>query len=345
MISNKTIIASIIITTTLLSSIITYAIIKHNTHHRIPTSTKSEKITETHSNNFDLKRIEGYQYIKPLEWAEEDLQSTELTNLQNKIIKKIESYKKDGSIASASVYLKIFGKEKWFCINDTETYFPGSLMKVAGLISYLRMEENTPGLLNKKITFNTPVGEIIPNQTFNSNRIKPGETHTVKELLKYMVAYSDNNATFLLNKNVDNKAFLKLFSDLNITLKSGANGNALMNVKDYSRLLTVIYNSSYLSINHSEYAAELLSQCDFKKGMVKALPPNTKVVHKFGEMGDSNYHQLHESGIIYSKNETFLLTIMTKGVDVNKLPDVISDITKITYKNISEISDPISIIF
>jgi len=105
MISNKTIIASIIITTTLLSSIITYAIIKHNTHHRISTSTKSEKITETHSNNFDLKRIEGYQYIKPLEWAEEDLQSTELTNLQNKIIKKIESYKKDGSIASASVYL------------------------------------------------------------------------------------------------------------------------------------------------------------------------------------------------------------------------------------------------
>ncbi len=341
MIINKTIIASII-TTTLISSIITYAIIKHNTQHSISNSTKSERIIETHSQNFDLARIDGYEYIKPLEWAEEDIQSTELTSLRNKIIKKIEYYKKDGSIASASVYLKIFGKEDWLCINDTETYYPGSLMKVAGLLAYLRMEEETPGLLNKKITFNNPSGEIIPNQTYNSNQIKPGETHTIKELLKYMVAYSDNNATFLLNKYADNKAFLKLFSDLNISLKRSANGNALMNIKDYSRLLTVIYNSSYLSINHSEYAADLLSQCDFKKGMVKALPPNIKIVHKFGEMGDSNYRQLHESGIIYSKNKNFLLTIMTKGVDVKKLPEVIRDITNITYQEISNERNPIS---
>lgn len=156
-----------------------------------------------------------------------------------------------------------------------------------------------------------------------------------------MVAYSDNNATFLLNQNLDGKAFLKIFSDLNISISKGANLNTLMNVKDYSRLLTVIYNSGYLSINHSEYAAELLSQCDFKRGMVKALPPNTKIVHKFGEMVDSRYHELHECGIIYSKNATFLLTIMTKGADNNELSDVISEITNITYQDVSNGRVPI----
>lgn len=73
--------------------------------------------------------------------------------------------------------------------------------------------------------------------------------------------------------------------------------------------------------------------------MVQGLPENTKIAHKFGEMGDATTRQLHESGFIYINNTPYLLTIMTKGYDITKLPAVISELTKITYTDISNNPD------
>ena len=332
----KKTIATIIITC-LLSTFITYSVTK-----RFIKSSSSSLANDTTqwvvgkgSCEYKFSRISGYKYIKPLAWVEEDQTSAALENLRNKINAKIEDYKKGGVLISASVYLKIFRKGEWTVINDTETYYPGSLIKVAGLLTYLRMEEVNPGVLNNKITFTDTPSEYIPGQTYNSKQIEFGKTYTVKELLKYMVAYSDNNATYLLNKNVDMKTFEKLFADFNLSLKTNATGTVKMTVRDYSRFINIIYNASYLSLEHSEFAAELLSECDFNEGMVNGLPPNTKLMHKFGEMGDAATRQLHESGIIYLKNTPYLLTIMTKGYDIKKLPAVISDITRITYDEIS----------
>ena len=83
------------------------------------------------------------------------------------------------------------------------------------MITYLKMAEKNPSLLNKKIAFNTPNSEI-PNQTFGSKQIVAGKEYTIRELLKYMVSYSDNNATYLLNSQVDLSVFRQVFSDLNI---------------------------------------------------------------------------------------------------------------------------------
>ena len=203
------------------------------------------------------------------------------------------------------------------------------------MLTYLRMDEANPGILNKKLSFDSPQ-EFIPNQTYNSQQIQLGKSYTIKELLKYMIAYSDNNATYLLNKNVDMKMFQKLFTEINIPLKDIQNGNIKLDVAHCSQLLKVIYNSAFLSVDHSEFAAELLAQCDFKEGMVKGLPPNTVIAHKFGEMGDATTRQLHETGIIYLNNSSYLLTIMTKGYAIDKLPSVIADITAMTYAEMTK---------
>jgi beta-lactamase class A len=193
-------------------------------------------------------------------------------------------------------------------------------------------------VLDKKLIIDSKK-DFIPNQTFNSKQIEFGKPYTIRELMKYMIAYSDNNATYLLNKNVDLKLFKKIFTDLNLAPIDLNNKNFKMNVKDYSMFIKIIYNSSLLSIDHSEFAAELLAQCDFKEGMVKGLPEGIKIAHKFGEMGDATSRQLHETGIIYIKNTPFLLTIMTKGYDVKKLPTVISEITKLTYQGLTQLSE------
>lgn len=327
---SKQVIITVVITFAL-STYFTYTFCKHNLRNTAYASAlqdTTEWATGTTSCDFNIKRMRGLEYIKPLLYVELKNESANLASLKSKINDEIEKYKKAGVLQSASVFLRVYQHGSWMSINDTEMYLPGSLIKVAGLLTYLRMEEINPGTFNKRLSFTSPK-EFIPNQTFNSKQIELGKSYTVKELLKYMIAYSDNNATYLLNKKVDNKVFLSLFKDLGLTVPDLNKPDFKMNVREYSIFLRVLYNSSYLSMEHSEFGAELLAQCDFTKGMVSGLPADVKIAHKFGEMGDATTRQLHESGIIYNKNTHYVLTVMTKGYDVNQLPPVISSITKL----------------
>ena len=70
--------------------------------------------------------------------------------------------------------------------------------------------------------------------------------------------------------------------------------------------------------------------------MVKGVPENTIVAHKFGEMGDATTRQLHESGLVYIGKIPYLLTIMTKGYDIKQLPEVISSISKMVFEDFKQ---------
>ena len=97
--------------------------------------------------------------------------------------------------------------------------------------------------------------------------------------------------------------------------------------------MRAIYNAAYLTAEDSEYAGELLSQCDFKDGILSGLPPNTRVAHKFGESGNQIVKQLHESAIVYLYNQPYLLTVMTKGNDNKKLSLLIKEISQTVYND------------
>jgi beta-lactamase class A len=96
-----------------------------------------------------------------------------------------------------------------------------------------------------------------------------------------------------------------------------------------------IYNAGYLNVEDSEFAGNLLSQCDFKAGIVQGLPANTIVAHKFGESGNQAMKQLHESAIVYLKNKPYLLTIMTKGKDNAKLSQFLGELSKSVYTDMA----------
>jgi len=283
--------------------------------------------------DFKIERLKGYKLIKPLVLVEPRCESPELGGLKTRIQQYIDGLKKTNKLISASVYLRYFGHGKWMSINPNEQYIPGSMIKVANMLTYLRMTELYPGLLDRKVRFEPPP-KPIPAQTFNSKQIETGQVYTIRQLLKYMIAYSDNNATFLLNKNGDINTYHKLFNDLQIPLPASPTNNFLMTAKDFSVLFKVLYNSSYLSFENSELAIDLLSQCDFKQGIVKDLPPGLTVAHKFGEMADSESKQLHETALIYLDNTPYLISIMTKGHNINDLAPVLSTISKMVYDEV-----------
>ncbi len=317
----------------MVSCVVTYFIDEDIHHRNLNNKTLSLSNPETSIGTSNLKtdRLGGYRLIKPIIDSEQEQESSKYSDLKIMLITYIELLKNEQNLQSASIFLRDFENGDWMCINDSETYFPGSLLKLPGLITYLKMAETNPSLLDKKLILGNP-HQTIPNQTFNSKQIEAGKPYTIRQLLKYMISYSDNNATYLLNKNANLAAFHQLFSDLHIPKFSKS--NTTITAKNFSRFLSVIFNASYLNKENSEFAAELLEECDFRFGMVKGLPVNTVVAHKFGEMGDSTTRQLHESGLIYINNMPYLLTIMTKGYTIKNLPEIISTMTKLVYQDL-----------
>jgi len=286
--------------------------------------------------SYNIKRLSGYEYIKPLEYAEPENESALYRSLKTKIETLVADKQKNGTLTNASVYLRDFKKGNWMSFQGKVPFHPGSLVKVPILISYLKFEEHRPGILNAPVTFEA--GQYIPSQSYNSKQIEVGKTYTIKELLEYMIKYSDNNATFLLKKNLDVAQFKKTYDNVGLPVPNIMDVNYSLSAEDFSVFLKVLFNAGYLSITNSEYAIKLLTECDFKEGFLKGLPAGTPVAHKFGEWGDGGVqHELHESGIIYLDGEAYILTVMTSGKSIPELAKTIQEISALFDQ---ELDDP-----
>ena len=282
--------------------------------------------------DYKLKRLAGYKYVEPLLFITKDCESGKFSSLKAGIDYYISEQKDADPLSKVSVYLCDLSKEgDWMGINTEQEYSPGSLLKVVLLITHLKAAESNPGILDKKITFKKNGYVTPPKQHFNSQTIVPGNTYTVRELLKYMVAYSDNYATWLLNDYVNKDLLQKTFTDFGFAKPNLMDMNYKIGTKEYSYFMRALYNGGYLTISSSEFALSLLTECDFKEGITKNLPSTVIVAHKFGETGLREMHQLHESGIIFLNNSPYLLTIMTQGKDVDHQAEILSNISNMVY--------------
>ena len=218
------------------------------------------------------------------------------------------------------------------CINEYEKFWPGSLMKVPTLITFLKMNETSPGLLNRELKYSHVFTTDKNVNIISKKAIELGHSYTVRELLTSMIINSDNNATLLLATIMNITVFNKVYTAIGLEAPDWNKGDFPISVKDYSLFMRILYNGSYLNNTDSEFAIELLTRCDYKDGILKAIPGSIAVAHKFGEAGDPNLFQLHESGIVFLNNNPYLLTIMTTGTDMKKLPEVLQQISAKVYQ-------------
>ncbi len=288
--------------------------------------------TSSYSCNYNIKRMNGFKFIRPLMFVDEECESEQLIGVKQQVISVIDKYKATGDLTNASVYLREYQHNEWMCINENDKFDPGSLFKVPVLIAILKMNEINPGYLNKTIVYNKKVDDG-KNVAYTNKTIQLGQSYTVRELLTYMIKYSDNNATILLESNMNPKILQKLFSDVGLAVPNIYATQYQFTTKEYSYFMRAIYNAGYLNVEDSEFAGELLSQCEFKDGIVKGLPAHTRIAHKFGESGTNIDKQLHESGIVYLDNKPYLLTIMTRGKENKKLSQVLGEISQVIYNS------------
>lgn len=294
-----------------------------------------KKPTPQNSNTvYNISRVQGFRNVQPLLLVETANKAESFAPLRGELKKLVDSLKAVQQITQASIFIKEFDRGEWTSLNKSERYHPASLMKVALLLGYLRIAETNPGLFEQQWLYEQP-NTPITSQYYNSKSIEPGKKYTVHELLYYMIAHSDNHATWLLASRFDNALLKRIFAEFGLPEPIEDDIQFTMTVREYSVFFNAIFNASTISPSYADYAADLLSNCDFQEGFVKGFPAGTKMWHKFGEWRNFGHdYELHESGIVYMSDKPYLITIMTKGKDTDNLALAIQKICRKIYQGI-----------
>lgn len=283
-----------------------------------------------------------FNFINPLIFYKVDkvFYKNEFENLNSILNNKIASLNEQDLAKDISVYYRDMNTGHWTGINENYKYHPSSMLKVLGLMSYMKRSETEPELLGKMLyykSFNDPGQNYKPSSVLSTGM------HSVKELLEQMVINSDNDVLKVLDKEDKENAFNKTYKTFQLPYASSVDSlDGYMSPRSYSTLFRALYNATYLSKNNSEIVLSLLSKTSFNRGLTEKLPKNIKVSHKFGEHtyeiedGEVAKRELHDCGIVYYPNKPYLICIMTSGTDFSKLEKVISELSYTVYSYVDK---------
>jgi beta-lactamase class A len=279
--------------------------------------------------SMDQVRLKDYELTHPLILTDVNTESNAFKDIQNSITEYVNQAKSNQKADDISVYFRKLDNGSWFAINPNATYNPASMIKIAYLITYMKMAEINPAVLNSKIFFAQHFSQGN-NQNIKDFQLKEGVNYTIRDLLTAMIKYSDNDATLLLSQNMNTNIYDAIFKDLDIPIPNPV-AEYFISVNDYCKFYRILYSSTYTRPEYSEYALKLLTLSTFERGIKRGIDPNVVVAHKFGERIIGNKAQLHEFGIVFYNHEPYLIGVMTMGNSLEQLSTIVGDISKIAY--------------
>ncbi len=285
----------------------------------------------------------GYKFINPLlecDLGEAISSQSPLPTVKRLIEKTVAEERARDDVTELSLYLRDLNNGPWVGINLGREFYPASLYKVPLLITYLELRDKRPNLFKEKIVVSKRE-EVDPSYYTNHSKLPPLElnrTYSVEELLERLIIDSDNTAAFILATHITNEELTSIYKNLTLDNPEKKGGSAPMTARNYATFFRVLYNSSYIDKDASEYALSLLSKTNFDAGLVAGVPKDVVVSHKFGirsipSIDGTTLVQLHDCGIVYKSNHPYLICIMTQGKSVETLTNVIARISKTIYDN------------
>jgi beta-lactamase class A len=260
--------------------------------------------------------------------------------LKNKLEDFISKKVNENALLDISIYFRDLKNGPTLGLNEHTEFTPASLLKVPILLTYMSLAERDPELFEKTLKFRRlKEGDLLHQSIVPKNSIEENISYTIRELLRHMIVYSDNNAYFTLVQYLnqqypDGGPFFDTMSGLGIVQpKDFADNN--LTVKSYGSIFVQLYHSSFFEKKEtSEETLALLTKSDFKDGIVAGVPSYIPVAHKFGEriLKDKELKQFHDCGIVYYPKNPYLLCVMTRGHNIDQLTFTISAISKMFYE-------------
>lgn len=265
-----------------------------------------------------------------LECAElpESISIGERKGLEAEINGLIDRYKSEGKATQVAVYFRDLNNGPWFGINETERFYPASLLKVPLAMSYYFFAQTNPDILTQEIAFKGPRGTTIAYFP-PTKHIEEGNTYTIEELILLMLEQSDNDAAVILDQFAGRERTGEVYRDLGVD-PGTVDAIYSIDVRTYASFFRILYNATYIGRVFSERMLETMSRSSFEQGIVAGVPSNIRVAQKFGEKilaPDSTgkpLYQLHNCGIVYAEIP-YTLCIMTQGYALEELADIIKN--------------------
>ena len=280
-----------------------------------------------------------YKYINPLLYVDNsNSEFEELNGLKRDMERHIEAQVAENKIDAASFYYRDLNSGAWTGVNPDDKYVPASILKIGTLITYLRLIEDDPNIMNEKLLY-----KKNPNEKQNyppSAELEEGY-YDVGKLLGQSIIESDNAAHFALTIPRE-RELGETFAALRLPIPP-TKLKDFMSPKEVSVLFRSLYSSTYLLSAYSEQALELLTRTKFNEGITRGVDPNIPVAHKFGEHTVYSLdpqktpgYQLHDCGIVYYPTRPYFICVMTKGKNLENMKKVISDISAKTFNFVKE---------
>lgn len=324
------ILTSLVVVLTLLSGYSFYLIKQHN----IPLCVMRERTLDEKLKILRLNE-NGLSYTRPLLLADQMHPAQTFSELKDKVSDLIEERIDKGDAEDVSVYFRSLNDGRWFEINETHLFNPASMLKISIMICFLKKVEKNPELLKEKI-YVKGVSPDLRDPRNKGNYLEPHQYYHYEDLLYKMICGSDNESANLLVEKITPAEFSHFYAELAIHNENMAELDYQLNVTDFSKFLRILYNSTYLSPEYSEYTLKLLTNTSYHNGINRYFQNQLTVAHKFGERIFPEHCQVHDSGILYIKNTPVLLTVMSKGKHQANLEQLLADIGKLVKEDVEE---------
>ncbi|MFH0905422.1 MAG: serine hydrolase [bacterium] len=255
--------------------------------------------------------------------------------LDNVVSQEIQT----GRVSAVAVYFRDLQTGQWTGVNEDAQFYPASLLKLPVALALYKEAETDAALLSRRIVYRQTAAEN--SNEFNSStstHLEAGSSYTVDQLIEAMIVDSDNNAKDLLEGATDVEVLTSLFDTLDIPVpyEGLADADYGISPRQYSLLLRVLYNATFLNAAMSEKVLGLLSHAVFADGLAAGLPANTRVAHKFGIYGNPTIGKgVHDCGIVYYTDKPYSVCVMTKGVNYADLETAISKVSSTIYSYVN----------
>ena len=269
---------------------------------------------------------------------------TSFKRMEYKIKDVIDDEKSKKHATHISIYFRDMNTGAWVGVNEKESFSPASLLKVPVMMAYYKLAEKDPTFLSKEVEYHSDdfdaIGltqDIVPTESLQENG-----KYKIDDLISRMIINSDNQSQFMLISQIPQSGFESVYVDLGITIPGVRGIEDFMTVKEYASFFRILYNATYLTRDYSEKALGLLTQVEFDKALGAGIPDNIILAHKFGERGyindeGKNVKQLHDCGIVYYPERPYLLCVMTRGDDLEKLSATIQRISRLVYEDVNSL--------
>jgi beta-lactamase class A len=208
-----------------------------------------------------------------------------------------------------SIYYEQLNSGANISINKNLRLFPASLTKLPLAIVVAKKVEEKEWQWDTKLTVEQ--SDIDSGSGGLYKTVKPGDQLSIDSLLMQLVTNSDNTAQNILLRSVQKDDLDEIITEVGLEDLFDAQG--YISAKEYSRLLRVLYTSSYLERVHSQKILELMAQENFHDYLSQGIPSDVTFAHKFGENRAQGIFA--DSGIVYQDNHPFMITVILKGKD------------------------------